>query len=109
MVPRYNATYKAALPSCRSVDAPDGSERCQCRRPYTRCYRTIHMNGPPTSVILPTVRETDVVDEIAEQLGSDDELLVVCDADSDPIAGAADSLPESVRLVVAGEPEGCSG
>jgi len=67
------------------------------------------MNGPPTSVILPTVRETDVVDEIAEQLGSDDELLVVCDADSDPIAGAADSLPEGVRLVVAGEPEGCSG
>jgi len=36
-------------------------------------------------------------------------LLVVCDTDSDPIAGVADSFPEGVRLVIAGEPEGCSG
>ncbi|MFD1640429.1 glycosyltransferase [Halohasta litorea] len=67
------------------------------------------MTWPPTSVILPTVRPTDVVDEIATQLAAEDELLVVCDTESDPIAGTVDSLPEEVRLVVAGEPEGCSG
>lgn len=67
------------------------------------------MTQPPTSVILPTVRSTGVVDEIAGQLGPEDELLVVCDADSDPVAGAVDSFSEAVRLVVAGEPEGCSG
>ncbi|MEA1930386.1 MAG: glycosyltransferase [Euryarchaeota archaeon] len=67
------------------------------------------MTWPPTSVILPTVRPTDVVDEIATQLAAEDELLVVCDTESDPIGGTVDSLPEEVRLVVAGEPEGCSG
>jgi len=67
------------------------------------------MNRSPTSVILPTVRQTDTVGEITTQLGGDDELLVVCDSDSDPIAEAADSFPEAVRLVVAGEPDGCSG
>jgi|GEM_PF-2788514 len=65
--------------------------------------------APPTTVILPTVRHTDVVDQLASQLGPDDELLVVCDTDSDPIAGVADSFPKGVRLVIAGEPEGCSG
>jgi len=67
------------------------------------------MNRPPTSVILPTVRQTAVVDEIAAQLGPDDELLVVCDTEADPIASEVDSLAKGVRLVVAGEPEGCSG
>ena len=67
------------------------------------------MSRPPTSVILPTIRGTDTVGEIAAQLGSDDELLVVCDCERDPIADAVDTLPEGVRLVVAGEPEGCSG
>ncbi len=64
--------------------------------------------APPTTVILPTLWPTDVVDQLADQLGPDDELLVVCDTDSDPIADV-DSLPEEVRLVIAGEPEGCSG
>ena len=67
------------------------------------------MSRPPTSVILPTVRQTDTVDEIAAQLGPDDELLVVCDRETDPIAEAVGSLPEGVGLLVAGEPEGCSG
>jgi len=67
------------------------------------------VSRPPTSVILPTIKKTDVVDEIATQLQGDDELLVVCDSDSDPVAGAADTLPEEARLLVAGEPEGCSG
>ena len=64
--------------------------------------------APPTTVILPTLWPTDVVDQLTDQLGPDDELLVVCDTDSDPIADV-DSLPEEVRLVIAGEPEGCSG
>jgi glycosyltransferase involved in cell wall biosynthesis len=76
---------------------------------------------PATSVILPTVRPTPVIDELADQLGEDDELLVVCDSEDDPVATAIDgdsgddgddpagSTPTSTRLVVAGEPEGCSG
>ena len=60
-------------------------------------------------MVLPTVRQTNVVDEIAAQLAPDDELLVVCDRETDPIAEATDTLPEGVRLLVAGEPEGCSG
>ena len=63
----------------------------------------------PTSVILPTIRQTDVVDQLADQLGPDDELLVVCDHETDPVARNVDSLPVGVRLIVAGEPEGCSG
>jgi len=65
--------------------------------------------APPTSVILPTIRQTEVVDQLTDQLGPDDELLVVCDGETDPVAREVDSLPEPVRLVVAGDPEGCSG
>lgn len=81
------------------------------------------------SVILPTVRPTAVIDDVAEQLGERDELVIVCDRPDDPIAAAygvdsaidtdepADpppsvstaSLPPSTRLVVAGDPVGCSG
>lgn len=64
---------------------------------------------PPASVLLPTVRWTDACEEVASQLGPDDELLVVCDDDSDPVAGRADELSGRVRVVVAGEPRRCSG
>ncbi|WP_435130213.1 glycosyltransferase family 2 protein [Halobaculum sp. D14] len=64
--------------------------------------------APPTSVLLPTVEWTDACDEVAAQLRGDDELLVVCDADDDPVANR-ESLPPGVRVVVAGEPAGCSG
>jgi len=86
---------------------------------------------PPTSVLLPTVRWTEACSEVAAQLGDGDELVVICDTDDDPVAarrdestrraagrrggesgakgGETDALPEGVRLVVAGEPEGCSG
>lgn len=64
---------------------------------------------PPTSVLLPTPDPTPVIDEVAAQLRPADELLVVCDAESDPVAAHAAALPESARLVVAGEPSGCSG
>ena len=65
--------------------------------------------APPTTVILPTIRQTDVVEQLAAQLAPADELLVVCDSEHDPVARKAASLPETARLIVAGEPEGCSG
>jgi glycosyltransferase involved in cell wall biosynthesis len=64
--------------------------------------------APPTSVLLPTVRPSPATEEIASQLGPDDELLVVCDAESDPVAEHVSEL-DGARLVVAGEPSGCSG
>ncbi|ELZ49523.1 hypothetical protein C465_08131 [Halorubrum distributum JCM 9100] len=38
-----------------------------------------------------------------------DELLVVCDSPDDPVADRRGDLPPRVRIVTAGEPEGCSG
>lgn len=67
------------------------------------------METPPTTIILPTTRWTTACEEVTDQLGPTDELLIVCDDDSDPVAGRANDLPGGVRLVFAGEPEGCSG
>ncbi len=67
---------------------------------------------PPTSVLLPTVRWTDACEEVAELLGPDDELLVIADTETDPVAERAQrggGLPDGVRIVLAGEPTGCSG
>ena len=74
---------------------------------------------PPISVLLPTVRWTEACSQVAAQLGDDDELLILCDTDDDPVAerrgsdvGAeedTEGFPDGVRLVVAGEPAGCSG
>ena len=84
------------------------------------------------SVLLPTVRWTDACDEVAAQLrgpeafrgdweggegdgdadGADpaaDELLVICDSPDDPVADRRGDLPARTRIVIAGEPEGCSG
>jgi hypothetical protein len=66
-------------------------------------------DSPPTSVLLPTVEWTDACAEVAAQLGPGDDLLVVHDGPADPVADRADELPDGVRLVAAGEPEGCSG
>lgn len=63
---------------------------------------------PPLSVILPTTRWTDACTELADQLGPDDELVIVHDVEDDPVAGQ-DTVPERVRRITAGEPEGCSG
>lgn len=62
----------------------------------------------PTSVLLPTVSWTDACDDVATQLGPDDELLVIHDTDDDPIVDRT-PLPENVQLVAAGDPVGCSG
>jgi hypothetical protein len=40
-------------------------------------------------------------------LGPNDELLVLCDSDRDPVAGR--KTPNGVAVCIAGEPEGCSG
>ncbi|OYR54250.1 glycosyltransferase [Halorubrum halodurans] len=63
----------------------------------------------PTSVVLPTVAPTPVIEEVAARLRPSDELVVVCDAETDAVAERAGSLPLGVRVVVAGEPDGCSG
>ena len=59
------------------------------------------------SIVLPTLEWTRSCQQLYDQLEPDDEFLLVCDTDADPVASAA--LPEGVELVLAGEPEGCSG
>ncbi|QIO21428.1 glycosyltransferase family 2 protein [Haloarcula sp. JP-L23] len=59
------------------------------------------------SVILPTREWTDACVDLAEQVGPDDELLVVCDHASDPVAER--STPANTDVLIAGDPEGCSG
>jgi len=59
-----------------------------------------------TSVILPTREWTATAANAAAEIGPDDELLVVCDADDDPVA---DSAPDDVTVIPAGEPEDCAG
>ncbi|MFB6300223.1 MAG: glycosyltransferase family 2 protein [Halobacteriales archaeon] len=59
------------------------------------------------SILLPTVEWTDPCDQMAAQLRADDELFVICDATDDPVAGH--DPPDGVEILVAGEPEGCSG
>ena len=64
---------------------------------------------PPTSVRLPTVRWTDACGAVAAQLEPDDELLVIADTADDPVADRRGDTPGNVRIVLAGEPDGCSG
>ncbi|WP_224447440.1 glycosyltransferase family A protein [Haloprofundus salilacus] len=58
------------------------------------------------SVILPTTTWTDSCESLAAQLGPEDELLVVCDRSTDPVA--SHDAPAGVRILVAGEPVRCS-
>ncbi|ARS90984.1 glycosyltransferase [Natrarchaeobaculum aegyptiacum] len=59
------------------------------------------------TVILPTIEWARSCEQLARQLGADDELLVVCDSEDDPVASA--DLPAEADLLIAGDPEGCSG
>lgn len=61
----------------------------------------------PVSVILPTLEWGQACEQLVSQLRPGDELLVVCDSESDPVATR--DVPRGVRVLVAGEPEGCSG
>jgi hypothetical protein len=62
----------------------------------------------PTSALLPTVSWTDAWDEVAAQLGPEDELLIIHDSKDNPVAGR-NSLPKNVQLIATGDPVGCSG
>lgn len=59
------------------------------------------------SVLLPTVEWNTACDQLAAQLAPDDELLVICDTEQDPVA--AHEPPDGVEILIAGEPNGCSG
>ncbi len=63
----------------------------------------------PISVLLPTIDGTTACDELCAQLEAEDELLVICDQPDDPVARWAEDTPDTVRLLVAGEPTACSG
>lgn len=65
--------------------------------------------APPTSVLLPTTEWTTACAEVVDQLEPTDELLVVCDHETDPVTEHAAALPDRVRIVPAGEPVNCSG
>jgi hypothetical protein len=67
---------------------------------------TRHRLDEPVSVVLPTREWTTACDELADQVGADDEFVVACDTDDDPVVREAADRP--VEVVVAGEPEGCS-
>jgi len=61
----------------------------------------------PVSVLLPTTRWGRACDQLSAMLGPADELLVLCDSESDPVAAV--TPPAGVRILVAGEPDSCSG
>ncbi|TKX68658.1 glycosyltransferase [Halorubrum sp. SP9] len=63
---------------------------------------------PPVSILLPTVRWTDACEDVAAQLTPEDELLIIHDNGSDPVAGR-DDIPACVQLIAAGSPTACSG
>ena len=64
---------------------------------------------PPTSVLLPTREWTPACREVTAQIRPADQLLVVCDDETDPVTDHSGELPEGVELVHAGRPSGCSG
>jgi hypothetical protein len=61
----------------------------------------------PVSVLLPTHEWGAACEQVAAGLGPDDELLVICDTEDDPVASADPRA--GVEIIVAGEPERCSG
>jgi hypothetical protein len=61
----------------------------------------------PVSVLVPTTRWTPACEDLVEGLREGDELFVICDARSDPVADR--ETPAGVEVLVAGEPVGCSG
>ncbi|MDY7082538.1 MAG: glycosyltransferase, partial [Halobacteria archaeon] len=62
-------------------------------------------------VILPAREWTPACEELAEQVGendeNDDELIIVCDTEDDEVMEYHD--PPEVKVVASGEPTGCSG
>lgn len=61
----------------------------------------------PVSVLLPTVEWRPACAELVDQVGPADELLLICDTETDPVASR--ETPPNVEVLTAGEPTGCSG
>ena len=67
------------------------------------------------SILLPTQRWTPACEQLLAQLTPDDELLFICDSSDDPLAShpslqtALTDPSRDIRLLIAGEPERCSG
>lgn len=64
-------------------------------------------NRDPVSVLLPTLDWGPACEQLSAGLGPDDELLVICDTEADPVAEY--DPPDGVEILIAGEPGGCSG
>lgn len=60
------------------------------------------------TIVLPTRTWTPTCEELKDQLTATDELLIVCDVDSDPVVDRVGDS-ENVQVIVSGEPEACSG
>jgi hypothetical protein len=58
------------------------------------------------SIILPTREWGVACEQLSAQLKPGDELLVVCDTDSDPVVDR--DPPDGVRILTAGQPTGCA-
>jgi hypothetical protein len=61
----------------------------------------------PVSILLPTMSWNTACEQLSAQLAPDDELLIICDTEQDPVA--QHNPPDGVHILTAGEPEGCSG
>ena len=64
--------------------------------------------APPTSVLLPTNKRSPVIEDLTAQLTPSDELLVICDDKTAPVAEHVAEF-QNTKLIIAGEPRGCSG
>lgn len=60
------------------------------------------------SILLPTFEWTDSCETLAQQVEAEDELLVIVDDETTPAAESVKGR-EDIELIVAGDPDGCSG
>jgi hypothetical protein len=60
----------------------------------------------PVTILIPTVEWTTACEQVAGQLRPDDEMFVICDRESNPVANR--EPPDGVEILVAGEPDACA-
>ena len=95
------APVSVLLPTVRWTDACD-EVAAQLRGPAA------FGDGDDAADENEAVDENDAADADREPAPAD-ELLVICDSSDDPVADRRGDLPPRTRVVIAGEPEGCSG